>query len=116
MTGGSPPVRIGVIGCGNVLSAYRTPLEKLRMRGLAEVIVACGRAHQGESASAHLGTNRFTTTPEEVLSSNEVDVVMILTSMREHAQLARAALEAGKHVFVEKPMATSLEDGKQLVE
>jgi len=45
-----------------------------------------------------------------------VDVVLILTSMTEHARLARAALEAGKHVLVEKPFATSLNEAKFLTE
>ena len=38
------PVRIGIIGCGNVLSAYRAEIDKLRLKGLAEVALACGRA------------------------------------------------------------------------
>ena len=46
----------------------------------------------------------------------DVDVVLVLTSMNEHGPLAKAALEAGKHVLVEKPMATSLEEAAELVE
>jgi predicted dehydrogenase len=45
----------------------------------------------------------------------DVDAVLVLTSMTEHARLAVAALEAGKHVLVEKPMATSLADGERLL-
>src|SRR5690242_7774662 len=108
------PVRIGVIGCGNVLTAYRAPLEKLQARGLAEVTLACGRAAQRESASAELGAVSFTTSTEEVFASPEIDAVMLLTSMPEHGRLARAALESGKHVFVEKPLATRLDEGKEL--
>jgi predicted dehydrogenase len=116
MTRQTLPVRIGIIGCGNVLSAYRASLDKLRMRGMAETVMACGRAAQRAAACHELGMQRFTTEAQEVIASPEVDVVLILTSMTEHARLARAALEAGKHVLVEKPLATSLDEAKSLTE
>jgi predicted dehydrogenase len=115
MTGQTSPLRLGVIGCGNVLSAYRTALDKLRARGAVEVVLACGRDAQREAARAALGITRFTTEAQEVIASPEVDLILILTSMSEHARLARAALEAGKHVLLEKPLATTLDDAKALV-
>jgi len=108
------PVRIGIIGCGNVLSAYRAGIDKLRMRGAAETVIACGRPAQRASTCHELGIQRFTTEAQEVIASPEVDVVLILTSMTEHARLAHAALEAGKHVLVEKPLATSLDEARSL--
>jgi predicted dehydrogenase len=110
------PVRIGIIGCGNVLSAYRASIDKLRLRGAAEVVMACGRETQRATACAELGPCPYTTDTNDVLASPEVDLVVILTSMNEHARLARAGLEAGKHVLVEKPLATSLAEGAALVE
>ena len=110
------PVRIGIIGCGNVLSAYRASIDRLRLAGKVEVALACGRESQRERARAELGIEPFTTDAGEVIRSPEVDLVVILTSMNEHAALARAALEAGKHALVEKPLATSLEDATRLVE
>jgi predicted dehydrogenase len=80
------------------------------------VTMACGRERQRVSAAAEVPEAQFTTNADEVLSASNVDLVLILTSMPEHARLARAALQAGKHVLVEKPLATSLEDGKDLVE
>src|SRR5437667_280948 len=55
MTRQTPPVRIGIIGCGNVLRAYRASLDKLRLRGAAEVVMACGRAGQRAAASGDIG-------------------------------------------------------------
>ena len=52
----------------------------------------------------------------EVIDAPDVDLVIILTSMPEHARPAAAALKAGKHVLVEKPLATSLEDARAVVE
>jgi predicted dehydrogenase len=116
MTRKTTPVRIGIIGCGNVLSAYRACIDKLRLRGLAGVVAACGRASQRDAACAELGVQRFTTDAQEVIAAPDVDVVVILTSMTWHAPLVRAALEAGKHVLVEKPLATTIEGSKSLVE
>ena len=116
MTRQTPPVRIGIIGCGNVLSAYRATIDKLRLRGAAEVVIACGRTSQRGGACVELGVQRFTTDAQEVFAAPEVDVVVILTSMTEHARLARAALEAGKHALVEKSLATALDESKALVE
>jgi predicted dehydrogenase len=112
----SRTVRIGIIGCGNVLSAYRAAIDKLRVRGLAEVVLACGRESQRATACTELAIQGFTTDENEVIGSPDVDLVLILTSMPEHARLARTALGAGKHVLVEKPLATTLNDGASLVE
>jgi predicted dehydrogenase len=109
-------LRLGVIGCGNVLGAYRAVIDKLRARVPVQVTFICGRETQRAAACAALGTRRFTTDAREVIASLDVDVVLVLTSMSEHARLAMAALEAGKHVLVEKPFATSMEDAKRLVE
>ena len=109
------PIRIGVIGCGNVLSAYRPAIESLRGRQEAECVIACGRPTQRDVAARELGGVTFVSDPELVLRSPEVDLVLILTSMRQHAALAGAALEAGKHVVMEKPLATTLAEAEALV-
>lgn len=109
-----PPVRIGVIGCGNVMSAYRMTLDRLRARGLATVAAACGRPAQRDAAIAALQPARFTTEATEVLEAPDVDLVVILTPMPTHAALVRGALLAGRHVLVEKPLATSLTEAQEL--
>src|SRR2546425_4265446 len=110
----SQPTRIGIIGCGNVLEAYMPQCDKLRTRGLAEVTIACGREAQRDRALL-LGIPHFTTEENEVLRSDNVDLVIVVTSMPEHARLAGAALRAGKHVLVEKPLATNLNDARNLL-
>lgn len=112
----SRPVRIGVVGCGNVLSAYRTPLEQLSRRGLAVVTLACGRDRQRADVAASLPGARFVTESAEVIDAPDVDVVLILTSMPQHAPLAIAALRKGKHVVVEKPFATNLAEARDLLD
>src|SRR5688572_26945798 len=105
------PVRLGIIGCGNVWPAYRAIIDKLRLRGLAEVAIACGREKQRAAA----GMEPFTTDSDEVIANPKVDLIVILTPPSSHAGLARAALAAGKHVLMEKPLATNLQDAADLV-
>jgi predicted dehydrogenase len=112
------PVKIGIIGCGNVMAGpYMSLIERLRCRGLVEVVQACDKNEaRGRFVLEKFGLANFTTDYRQVIESNEVDLVMVLTSMPEHGLLAHAALEAGKHVLVEKPMAVSLEEAAHLVE
>lgn len=105
------PVRLGIIGCGNVLPAYRAIIDKLRLRGLAELVIACGREKQRAAAGLH----PFTTESGEVIQNPDVDLIVILTPSDTHAALARAALVAGKHVLLEKPLATDLRDAAELL-
>lgn len=107
-------IGLGIIGCGNVLEAYAPQCERLRARGLANLVAACGRPQQEFRARA-LGVANFTTSEGEILNNAAVDVVIVLTSMPEHARLAAAALNAGKHVLLEKPLATNLLDAQMLL-
>lgn len=112
------PVRIGIIGCGSVMQGpYMRLMQTLRARNMAEVVIACDvKEERGDIVTGKLGIKRFTTHYHDVINSDEVELVMVLTSMQEHGFLTRAALEAGKHVLVEKPMSGNLEEAAQIVE
>jgi predicted dehydrogenase len=111
------PVRVGIVGCGDVLQAYRAPLEALRGRGLIELVAACSRSEARRALVREaLGIADFTTDYRELVRSPQVDLVLVLTSMPEHGPITRAALEAGKHVLVEKPVAVTLEEAAEIVE
>jgi predicted dehydrogenase len=108
---------LGVIGCGSVFAGpYRGMIDRLR---------AAGRVHVGavydvddakrRGAARHYDVKPDLRGPDDVVVGDDVDVVLVLTSMNEHGPLARAALAAGRHVLVEKPMATSLEDAAELL-
>jgi len=114
MTRDVSPVRIGVVGCGNVLGAYLPVIEHLHGQGQAELVALCGREKHRERAR-ELGVPAFHAEYEGLLRRDDVDAVVILTPMLAHAAMAKAALEAGKHVLVEKPMATNLDEGRELV-
>ncbi|HTL57490.1 MAG TPA: Gfo/Idh/MocA family oxidoreductase [Candidatus Limnocylindrales bacterium] len=111
----SPSVRLGIVGCGNVLGAYLALAEMLRREGVADVTVFCGREHQRFATLAAWPSAAFVTHFEDFVSRPDVDAIVVLTPMVEHARMARAALEAGKHVLVEKPLAVTLKEARQLI-
>jgi predicted dehydrogenase len=91
-------------------------LERLRGRGEAEVVVACDvDASRGPLVRERFGIPRFSTDPIDVVEADDVDLVLVLTSIAAHGALAAASLRAGKHVLVEKPMATDLGAGRELL-
>jgi predicted dehydrogenase len=112
------PVRVGVVGCGSVMQRpYMTIMERLRSQGKVEAVVACDvKEERRDVVLNRFAFQRFTTDYEEVVSAEDVDLVLVLTSMQQHGPITRAALEAGKHVLVEKPMSTDLAEAAQIVE
>jgi predicted dehydrogenase len=106
-------LRVGVIGVGYwgpnlVRNLSTSPLTEAA--AVADVDPARAR-----STAAQWGVPVATTDPDEVLTSDGIDAVVITTPARTHAALATRALEAGKHVLVEKPLATSGDDGDRMV-
>jgi predicted dehydrogenase len=111
------PVRIGVVGCGSVMSKYMKLAKQLSFSGLAEVVVACDLVPDRlQHMRDYYGLQRVTTNYEDVVNAEDVDLVLVLTSMQAHYKITRAALKSGKHVLVEKPMATDLEAAAELVQ
>jgi predicted dehydrogenase len=111
-------IRIGVVGLGSVFyGPYMGMIERLAAAGRARV-TAVYDTDEGKrrAAGQRLGVDSRLTSPEAVIESDDVDVVLVLTSMTVHGSLASAALRAGKHVLVEKPMATSLEEAAALMQ
>jgi predicted dehydrogenase len=104
--------RIGIIGCGNISRAYATKLTALPDLDL----VACADidAARARALAAEFGVPAVLT-PEELLASPDIDVVVNLTVPRAHATITRSALEAGKDVYSEKPLALDTREGAELV-
>jgi predicted dehydrogenase len=109
----SDPVTVGVVGLG-----YWGPNLARNFASLpgAELRWICdGDAEQLERAAPRFPGVRPTTDLDELLADEELDAVAIATPVPTHAPLARRSLAAGKHVFVEKPLAQSLADAEQVV-
>ena len=101
---------IGVIGCGNISKAYFSlaPLFRgIEMRACADINPDAAKARAAEfSIRAE--------TVEGLLRSDDVDIVVNLTIPAAHFDVSKGALDAGKHVYSEKPFVLSVKDGLDL--
>ncbi|WP_063727084.1 Gfo/Idh/MocA family protein [Streptomyces sp. RTd22] len=105
--------RIGILGSGNIFGRYVTGLARhpeLEIVRVADIDVA--RAEQAAADHSIPAWGDDT----ELYADESVDIVVNLTPPVHHARTTIAALEAGKHVYVEKPLATTVEEGRAVLE
>jgi predicted dehydrogenase len=102
------PVRVGLIGPGGF--AARVLVPALVEGGARLVAVAGGSGPSAEAAARRLGFERVAETEAALIDNDSVDAVIVSTRHGSHAALVRQALDAGKHVFCEKPLALTLEE------
>lgn len=101
---------VGIIGCGNISSTYLkfAPLFRgIEMRACADVNMAAAEARAEE-----FGLKAQTV--DELLLSDDIELVVNLTVPDAHFAVSKSILEAGKHVYSEKPLVLSLRDGLEL--
>jgi predicted dehydrogenase len=108
-------LRLGVIGAG--LFARTTLLPELRRLGGIEFRnVAAASGLSAYDAARKFGFTYATTDAQEIIADPEVDCVIVLTRHNLHARFVVDALAGGKDVFVEKPLALTLEELEEVVE
>lgn len=106
------PLAVGVVGCGVIAQVMHLPhLRDLRDR--FEIAALCDVSRPVAEACAEIYGVDSVYTDWQDLISQQLDAVLVLTS-GSHAPVAVAAAEAGSHVFVEKPMCLSLEEGREM--
>ena len=108
----SGKTRIGIIGCGNISQAY---FNGLKMFNFLET-VACADINATVAEAKAKENNVKSMGVEELLASPDIDIVVNLTIPKVHADISVKALEAGKHVHSEKPLAINVADGVRIVE
>jgi len=107
--------RVGVVGYGNYFRSVLLPLLKAHKGfALTSLCARTGLTVRGEVEKG--GFARGTTDYRELLGDPEIQVVYVATRHDQHYPLARAAVEAGKAVFVEKPMTMTEAQGRELVD
>ena len=107
-------IRIGVIGYG-----YWGPNIVRNLRGVdgCEVASVCDRSSGALKRVAQAYPDVATTTDaSELMISPKIDAIAIVTPVHTHFELAKAALEQGKHIFIEKPFTASTAQAEQLIE
>lgn len=109
----SARLRVGVVGCGLIAQVMHLP-HLSELDDTYELAAVCDvSAPVAEACKARFGAGLAVTRWEELVDQR-LDVVMVLTS-GSHAPIAIAAAEAGSHVFVEKPMCLSPEEGREML-
>lgn len=113
------PLRIGIVGCGSVMQyPYTRQIRRMMANGVAiEVTRACDIVPDRERVvRERFADARFSTDYRSVVEADDVDLVLVTASMPVHGSVSKAALQNGKHVLVEKPMAVTLPEAAELVE
>lgn len=108
------PIRVGVVGCGywgpNLIRNFRA-LSGCKLSVICDLDVQ--RLQHLQSLYPEVKT---TTNFEEMVASKDIDAIVVATSVGLHYRMAKASLLAGKHTFVEKPLATSSADCEELIQ
>src|ERR1700729_1923324 len=106
-------IRTAIFGTGFM---GRVHLEAVRRVECVEAVAIAGRnAEAARSLGAGFSIPKIATDYREILRDPSIDAVHICTPNAQHFPMAKAALQAGKQVLCEKPLATSLEEGEELL-
>ena len=106
-------VRVAIAGTGFIGAVHA---RSARLAGASLVGVAASSPESARRAAATLGAERAFESAEELVAADDVDVVHICTPNHLHVPLAEAALAAGKHVILEKPIAMDAESAQRLTD
>src|ERR1700733_10110576 len=108
-------LRLGFVGCGRATQKLHLP----GFRHLADwEVIAAADTEEGRlnAAANRFGIPRRYLDYQALLADPDVDAVAVCVPPRLHAEISLAAIAAGKHVFIEKPLAVSLQECDQILE
>jgi predicted dehydrogenase len=106
-------IRTGLIGCGSVSNSY---LPELTKSPFVEVVSLCDiKPERARKQAERFKIAHHYPHIDQMLAGEPFDFLVVLTDMQVHEQINRRALEAGKHVWSEKPIANSLSAGQELL-
>src|ERR1019366_901346 len=106
-------IRFGIVGCGAIDPPHAAAIQQIEHAQL--VAVADVVPERAKSTAEKFGVPNVYTHVDDLLNDKAVDVVCLCTPSGTHAQTAIAALQAGKHVIVEKPMEISLDACNRMI-
>jgi predicted dehydrogenase len=111
----SRPIAVGLVGCGKV--SWERHFPALTRLPEFKVVAVCDKDPERSSRIRALyAAQRSPTDYREVVDSPDIDAVAVLTETGSHAEIGVAVLEAGKHLFIEKPLALTLDEADRLLD
>jgi len=105
--------RIGIIGTGHISEIYCENLTTVHEN--TEIVAVADVNRAAAEAKAAKWNIPYVLTAEELLAREDIDIVVNLTPPKNHYEIIKASLLAGKHVFTEKPLATTAAEADELV-
>ena len=107
-------MNFAIVGCGKIVRKHVHALRHLSAEE-ARLVAVCDRSvARADSVAQQTGARSYTNFAR-MLASPDIDVVSILTPSGQHAEQALAAIEAGKHVVIEKPISLRIADGERVL-
>ncbi len=107
------PAKVGIIGCGAISGVY---FEAGKVFEAFDIVAAADLIPERAQAKAEQFGIPKVYSPQELLADPEIEIVVNLTIPKAHYEINLAALQAGKHVHSEKPLAVTPAEGRHLVE
>jgi len=108
-------IKVGLIGCGRAGMIHARSYAG-NIRG-AELAAVCDPVKENlDAAQRELNVSRICTDYREVMADPEIDAVVVVTPTQFHRDIVAAAAQAHKHVFCEKPMASTVEECDEMIE
>ena len=113
--GANERVRLGIIGCGGMAGSHMAGLLTMKESDNVEIAAVCDIYQKRLDAFTQKTGAKPIVRYKELLSQKELDYVLIATPEHWHHQMTLDALDAGKHVYVEKPMTHSIKEAQEVV-
>lgn len=107
-------VKVGIVGCGCISGIYLTNLTTIFHR-IIEVYAVADLIQEREDHAAATYHVSHQIKFEQMLEDPNIEMILNITTPKDHYWICKAALEAGKHVYVEKPLSLTKEQGSELV-
>src|SRR5579884_1936872 len=113
--GANDRLRIGVIGCGGQANSHMQALLKMRESDNCDITNVCDVFDKRANEAAQLTGAKVVKDYRRVLDNPDIDYVLIATPEHWHYQMTLDAIDAGKHIYCEKPMTHTVEQSKRIV-
>lgn len=114
--GSNERIRIGVIGCGGMANAHMEALLKMKESDNLEIAAVCDIYTKRLDKAKELTKAQAFKNYQEILDNKDIDYVLIATPEHWHYQMTLDAIDAGKHIYVEKPMTHTIVQAKDITE
>ena len=111
-------IRVGLVGCGTIARVMHLPgLTSMSEMGKVEVVAVCDAVEDAaKSVSQAFDVDRYYTSLDEMLAQEDFELLVNTTPIPHHFAITLTALRAGRHVYTQKPMSSTVDEATTLIE